>query len=222
MTLSSTLLILAIVGLPSTQPRHPDAVEIFDCKFDDKWDVNYDRWPDKWRRQLGPGLPHYVDVSIGPDAEAPDNSCLTVHVNGGGAHLETPLISVSDKFSYKVEARLRVADLHYSKAQVRVEFLDDDGAVLQSSGTDWLPETNGWMQVNLGPVNPEDEPHSHGPHRAARRGGRPRRPERRSVAGRRVDGAAPEDDRDHRQRVQRLHQQGRHRRQLPAVGHPGQ
>ena len=45
-----------------SESRHPDAVEIFDCEFDRPWDVNYDNWPDNWRRTLGPGLPHYVDV----------------------------------------------------------------------------------------------------------------------------------------------------------------
>lgn len=157
MTLPFTLLILAVAGLPSTQPRHPDAVEIFDCKFDDRWDVNYDRWPDKWRRQLGPGLPHYVEVGIEPEATEPGARRLTVHVNGGGAHIESPLISVSDNFSYKVEARLLIENLDYGKAQVSVEFLDDDGAVVQSTATEWLAEAKDWLQVNLGPVNPEDD-----------------------------------------------------------------
>ena len=115
--------------VPVERQQHADAVEIFDCKFDRKWDVNYDNWPDKWERQLGPALPHYVAVAIEPDATAPDDTCLTVHVNGGGAYLASPRIPVSDKFSYKVEARLRVAGLRYARAQVRVEFCGEDGGV---------------------------------------------------------------------------------------------
>jgi hypothetical protein len=157
MYVATTLLILAAVGLPDTTSRHPDAVEIFNCKFDRLWDVNYDAWPDKWQRELGPGLPHYVDVAMEPDATAPENTCLTVHVNGGGAHLVSPLMPVSDKFSYKVEARLRVAGLKYARAQVRVEFCGDDGAVLQTVAGPWRTETKGWAPVDIGPVNPTDE-----------------------------------------------------------------
>src|SRR5262245_38483195 len=42
--------------------RHPDAVEVFKCGFDRRWDLNYDGWPDQWQRQLGADLPHYVPV----------------------------------------------------------------------------------------------------------------------------------------------------------------
>ena len=58
------LLILAPVATSHSEPRHPDAVAIFDCEFDAPWDVNYDDWPDNWRRTLGEKLPHYVAVAI--------------------------------------------------------------------------------------------------------------------------------------------------------------
>ena len=39
-------------------PRHPDAVSIFHCHFDQEWDSNFDEWPDNWTRRTGPGYPH--------------------------------------------------------------------------------------------------------------------------------------------------------------------
>lgn len=152
------LVIVSAIAPPHTESRHPDAVAIFDCQFDRPWDVNYDDWPDNWRRTLGPGLPHYVAVAMADDELDPANRCLTVHVDGGGVHLESPLVTVSDNFSYKAECRMRVVGLTHSRAQVRVEFVDDDNRVLQTEPTPWIARTegDGWTHLDIGPVNPVD------------------------------------------------------------------
>jgi hypothetical protein len=150
--------IVAIVAPRHIESRHPDAVAIFECKFDRPWDVNYDNWPDHWRRTLGPGMPHYVGVAIEDAPAEPGNPCLAVHVDGGGVHLESPLATVSVNFSYQAECRLRVAGLKHAKAQVRVEFLNDDNQVLQTESTEWVASTEreGWSHFRIGPVNPVD------------------------------------------------------------------
>lgn len=153
------LLIVAVVAPRNIESRHPDAVAIFECKFDRPWDVNFDNWPDNWRRTLGPGLPHYVGAGIENDELDDSNRCLCVHIDGGGIHLESPLATVSGNFSYQAECRLRVTGVKHSRAQVRVEFVDDDNHVLQTESTDWVSNTdrNGWAALRIGPVNPLNE-----------------------------------------------------------------
>jgi hypothetical protein len=157
MSALAKLLILATVagdGSPEYDTHHPDAVPVFGCSFDRDKDRNYDGWPDYWKRQLGPGLPHYVPVGIEPTDEKGEDPSLVVHLDGGGALVETPFFSVSDKFSYKVEARVRIRDVEYAKARLRIEFCDDEKQVLESDEGEWLSTTKGWDKIEIGPVNP--------------------------------------------------------------------
>jgi hypothetical protein len=149
--------IVAIVAPRHIESRHPDAVAIFECKFDRPWDVNFDHWPDNWRRTLGPHMPHYIRAAIEPDEHDPQNTCLAVHVDGGGIHMESPLATVSDNFSYQAECRMRVTGMKHTRAQMRVEFVDDDNNVLQTIATPWVTDTarEGWAQLRIEPVNPE-------------------------------------------------------------------
>jgi hypothetical protein len=152
-----SLLIVAVLPTASTRSHHPDAVEIFTCDFGRQWDVNYDGWPDKWQRHFGPKLPHYVGARIEDDLTAVSGRCLTVKVDGGGAHLESPLVGVSDKFSYKVEASLRLKGLDHSRVRIRVEFCDDEKTLLQTETSPWRTGASDWSLVQIGPVNPSND-----------------------------------------------------------------
>lgn len=156
MSALAKLLILAALTAADTRPRHPDAVEVFHCDFGRAWDVNYDAWPDKWQRTFGPQLPHYVEVAIEPDETAVAGQALVVHVNGGGAHVESPVVAVSDNYSYKVESRVRAAGLKHARAQLRLEFCDDQKNVLQTAAGDWFSATDGWIDAHIPTVNPTD------------------------------------------------------------------
>src|SRR5262245_30015493 len=125
MSLLSHFLILALLGPSGSQPRHPDTVEVFACDFGRDWDLNYDNWPDRWQRVFGDGMPKYVEAGIVAEPSAPSGQCLTIKVNGGGAMLQSPCASVSEKFSYKVESLLKVRGLQHARVQVRVEFCDE-------------------------------------------------------------------------------------------------
>jgi hypothetical protein len=46
------------------EERADDAVSVFHCAFDQAWDMNFDRWPDRWVRQTGVKYPHYVSIGI--------------------------------------------------------------------------------------------------------------------------------------------------------------
>lgn len=156
-----SLLILATLAQTASEGRHVDAVEVFACDFSK--DVNYDRWPDDWERRLGPEWPFYVqieleengyvDVEQAKEGQTVENRCLTIGLNGGSASVSSPEIAVSDKFSYVVEARIRSASLKHSRTQVRVDFSDENGQVLESHTSQWFKNTSGWTKIHIGPVS---------------------------------------------------------------------
>ncbi len=150
------LLILASMATAASDDRHIDAVEIYACDF--STDVNYDNWPDGWHRKRGPKWPFYVGVSLEDDEEAIKKRCLSVHLNGGSASISSPAISVSDKFSYVLEAKLKAEQLKHSRAQVRVDFCDDstERRVLESYSSEWFQNTDGWTKIQLGPHSISD------------------------------------------------------------------
>lgn len=145
------LLCSALVA-PTSEQRHVDAVQIFYCDFSDN-DVNYDKWPDGWKRRYGPGMPHYVQVEMQKDETAIAGRCLTLKLNGGGALISSPAVAISDNFGYVVEARLRGQDSRFSRAQLRIEFCDEQRNVLESASSDWYQHTTGWQKIHIGPVN---------------------------------------------------------------------
>jgi len=149
-----SLLILAGLAATASEERHVDAVEVFSCDFGDH-DVNCDRWPDEWQRRRGPQWPFYVDIGIEEEPGAVAGRCLTINLNGGSASVSSPTIPVSDKFSYVIEARLRVTQLKYSRAQVRIDFCDENEnrQVIESYSSQWFENTGTWTKLHIGPVN---------------------------------------------------------------------
>ncbi|QDT71985.1 COG1470 family protein [Lacipirellula limnantheis] len=156
MSLLSHFLILALLGPSGSLPRHPDTVEVFACDFGQAWDLNYDRWPDRWQRVFGEGLPKYVEAGIVADEAAPNGSRLTVKVNGGGAKLLSPCASVSEKFSYKVESLLDVRGLQHARVRLQVEFCDEQKQVIETVDSPWRQNTGGWVDCHIGPISPTD------------------------------------------------------------------
>ncbi|QEG35296.1 hypothetical protein [Bythopirellula goksoeyrii] len=145
------LLCTALVA-PTSEQRHIDAVQIFYCDFSEN-DVNFDKWPDEWRRTYGPNMPHYVEVEMQDDETAIKGRCLTAKLNGGGALISSPSVAISDNFGYVVEARIRGQGSQHSRAQVRIEFCDENRNVLESTSSDWYQNTDGWQKIHIGPVN---------------------------------------------------------------------
>jgi hypothetical protein len=149
----SSLLILAALAAPASEDRHVDAVEIFACDFGADWDVNYDDWPDLWTRRRSPTWPHYVNIGLADDQHAVAGRCLTVDLNGAGASISSPAITVSDKFSYVIEARIKASGLKHGQTHVRVDFLNEDHEVLESARGEIYQSTKGWKNIHFGPVN---------------------------------------------------------------------
>ncbi len=146
------LLFCCGLAAPTTEERNVDAVQIFYCDFGIKWDVNFDSWPDLWKRQQGPQLPHYVKVAMEDDETAIAGRCLTVKLNGGGVVVNSPAVAISDKFKYVAQVRLRGQQVRDSRAQIRIDFCDEQRNVLESSTSSWYQNTNDWEQIDIGPV----------------------------------------------------------------------
>ncbi|MEQ8209997.1 MAG: hypothetical protein RH917_09215 [Lacipirellulaceae bacterium] len=136
--------------------RQTDAVPVFYCDFGKAWDVNFDRWPDRWTRVTGPKLPHYVEADLVKDSFAKAARTLTIRANGGDVRIESPLIAVSSKFGYVGEANLQVEGIQHGRARVCIEFCDGEQKVIQTTHGDWIRRTHGWQLSTLGPVNPQD------------------------------------------------------------------
>src|SRR3990172_4394865 len=124
---STLLCVLALIVSPSAavgEPRHADAVNVFQCAFGEDWDVNYDRWPDRWVRKTGPAYPHYVTIEIQDDATAPHQKCLRIDLDGAAAAVASPPIRVMPRFSYLFEAQLKNERLKHSSAVITLDFCD--------------------------------------------------------------------------------------------------
>jgi hypothetical protein len=154
LSILASLLLCCDVVAPPARVRDVDAVQIFYCDFSDEiWDVNYDDWPDLWKRQLSPTLPVYVKVAIEDDPTAVAGRCLKVKLNGGNVLVNSPAVAISDQFSYVVQARLRGEGVRHSRARLRLDFCDENRNVLESATTVWFRNTEGWQDIEIGAVN---------------------------------------------------------------------
>lgn len=155
LSILTSLLLCCGLAAPTSAERNVDAVQIFYCDFSErgKWDVNYDGWPDTWKRQFGPTLPRYVKAAIEDDKSAIAGRCLKVQLNGGGVKINSPAVAISDQFSYVVETRLRGEGVEFSRAHLRLDFCDEERNVLESATTPWYKNTEGWERIKIDAVN---------------------------------------------------------------------
>jgi hypothetical protein len=103
---------------------HPSYV--FHSVLDDAGDLNGDRWPDGWRRRVGPGYPSHLAMSLVADPTAPGGHCLRVQLNGGGAAAYSPPVLVSPDHAYTVTATVKTQQLQYGRACIAWRLLDAD------------------------------------------------------------------------------------------------
>jgi hypothetical protein len=130
------------------EERADDAVSVFHCTFDEAWDMNFDRWPDRWVRQTGVKYPHYVNIGIHDDDTAV-GKCLRLELDGAAACVSSPPIRVMSRFSYVFEARLKNEGLKHSVVVITLEFSDASGRVLQTCRSKAYSTTKGWEQVRF-------------------------------------------------------------------------
>ncbi|QDU91584.1 hypothetical protein Pla175_50140 [Pirellulimonas nuda] len=129
--------------------RPSDAVEVFHCGFDEAWDVNYDGWPDRWRRAEGPDYPRYVEMEIDDAAGASSGRALVIRLDGSRAEASSPPIRVSPRFAYKIEAQVRVERVQHTAVRFRIDFQNAEGQTLQSEMSEPIAEGAEWQRIKL-------------------------------------------------------------------------
>ena len=151
------LLIVAATAAPASVDRHPDAVEIFRCDFGERWDENFDLWPDHWTRKRGPGYPQYIKILLQRDPTALAGQSLKIDLDGGAATAYSPPISIDSRFSYVLEGRLRTERLVHDSAFFSVTFYDGNRKPLETFYSQKLRDSGEWTKVHIGPLVPKDK-----------------------------------------------------------------
>ncbi|TWU00516.1 hypothetical protein Pla108_14680 [Botrimarina colliarenosi] len=146
------------VQSPVPGDDNSDLVRVFDCPFNDDWDINYDAWPDRWQRVTDDAHPPYASIKIGPteDAAVPGRA-LVIRADGASATAISPPIHVMPKFSYKLRFNVRVSGAEHGAARVRMVFHNDRDEPRQVEQSMPLTSDGTWREVDLGDFRPIDE-----------------------------------------------------------------
>jgi hypothetical protein len=150
------LIVTAVAGEPRHQ-RHPEAVTLFECGFEEDWDKNFDAWPDRWTRRRSPGYPHYLSIKINRQPSAQGKRCLRIGLNGGAATVHSPPIEVGALYSYVMEAQLKTDSLKYDHAYCTVTFYDEKRKPLETFHSEQFINASRWKKLRVGPITPAHE-----------------------------------------------------------------
>ena len=130
---------------------------LFETSFDAASDVNYDDWPDRWERTNGLEYPHYTNIGIVSAKDTDDGHCLQIDLDGGGALLKSPAISILSKFGYALRLKLHAEGLEYTQVTVAIDLQDRHGKRLQLEQAPAVGNTEGWIEIQIGPFRPMSE-----------------------------------------------------------------
>src|SRR5215469_3533900 len=148
----ASLLILTALGNAATVARHPDAVTLYQCDFEQAADEDYDKWPDGWARRRGPGFPHYLPIEISPESSAAGGHCLRFDLDGGPASGSSPPVAIDPRHAYVLEARIATRQLVHNRAWLSIQLLDQQRQLLETIASEKYTMVDGWATVAMGPV----------------------------------------------------------------------
>lgn len=148
------VLALAILTGPAASPRPADARELLACQFEEKWDQNFDLWPDGWSRRHGEGFPNYLKIEI--DAQRPPcgGQSLRMELDGGGAVAYSGPVTISPRFGCVAEVWVKTAGLKQSAAFLSLDFLDERDKPLETFQSERTSDAGDWQRLYLGPIVP--------------------------------------------------------------------
>jgi hypothetical protein len=152
MNLLLLLLIVATQPLAPIESRHPDAVEVFHCGFEEAMDKDANFWPDGWTRKKGPNFPAYLPIKI-VEAETPEGHyALRIGLNGNAGCVSTPPIEVGSLFSYVLEGTIRTEGLKHDRAFISLSLRDGQGKVLETFVSEQIESAAEGKKIRLGPL----------------------------------------------------------------------
>jgi hypothetical protein len=122
---------------------------VYSCAFQSDSDLNYDKWPDSWRRQTGTGYPRYSRLEIHPDPSGADNQVLSMALDGGQAAVYSPPVKINQQCSYRLRFRLNIPTKigHTCEAWVSFTFFDANEQRLDAYQTTAQSTTDGWIEI---------------------------------------------------------------------------
>jgi hypothetical protein len=122
---------------------------IYSCVFESQSDLNYDQWPDGWRRQVGPGFPRYSRLEILRDPTGAENHVLSMALDGGQAAVYSPPIKINQQCSYRLRFRLNIPPKlgHVCEAWASFAFFDAKEQRLDSYNVPVQSTTDGWIEI---------------------------------------------------------------------------
>ena len=139
-------LLLCSANAPARAPRHPDAVSVFSCEFDQAgWDANFDQWPDNWTRRKSEKHPHFLPIAVVEDARATKGHALKIQLDGGAGEVLSPPIPVDASFSYVLEGRVKTEGLIHDRAYLCVKFYNARQELLETVSTEAIGGSVDWM-----------------------------------------------------------------------------
>jgi hypothetical protein len=154
-----TVIILAALSQAPISGTPDQALPVYQCDFEYESDLNYDGWPDDWSRKTGRGFPQYLRVKIEREsAEDPkSNRRLVVHMDGGAAAAFTARTPVHSRFSYFIQARVRLRDFKHDAAFISVRFYDAKEQLLEIRTSEKVRLADDWTKLTIGPLAPQSE-----------------------------------------------------------------
>lgn len=151
-----SLLILATSPAAPISKNDSSEKIIYRCGFEAEHDLNFDSWPDGWRRQLGRGLPSYVSFKIRPGEGVAGSSCLHVELDGGGAVASSPPVDVGSAYAYRITGIVRTQGLQHNEAFLSLEFLDEKKRPVIEHLTRKLRGSQPWTPLILDSIVTDD------------------------------------------------------------------
>lgn len=143
---------------PPVSPDHLDLVRVWSCDFEAaEWDINYDRWPDRWTRFYDDDHPRYAEMQIERSEEAgAPAAAMVLRPDGASARLTSPPIFVIPKFSYKLRLRVKAKAVRHGEVRVQLAFCNRKDESRQIEQSQPLKANGRWEEVELGDFQPQD------------------------------------------------------------------
>jgi len=138
---------------PADGPKSPRVVAFFD--FDERDEGNFEKLPRNWLPVVDEGFPRHTADRTGFDADhaVSGQHSLRLQTDGGSAALvvRRGVLAAVPGAAYRLNARLRTADMQHSRARLTAYIVDDEGERLQSTVRHTAPAlSNGrWRKLSL-------------------------------------------------------------------------
>lgn len=135
-----------------------DIVDRFEAKFEQSEDINFDQWPDGWKRIKGRGYPVYAKIQVEP--ELPDvpnsNLVLGMHLDGGNISLVSEPFKIDSRFSFHAHANIKTSEKskHPCKAWYTVTFYDLEQQKIIEYKSKEISQSQQWNDISIGPIMP--------------------------------------------------------------------